>query len=510
MRPGDLITGLCLALLCLSMVAVVTEAKRVVILPMPFTSHTKYHTNVARALAKLGHEVWLTMPDYVVEKGILDTTSLNVVEYQPKVHVEEELMRGFRDAYFAGERDDWGLFLDLSILHCHSLLTNDTFFREIREIRPDFIIIDNLPNIKMLSILPYRLGIPFAFVGSSYDPLAKRVPFSPGFTPVALFTFTDRMTFSQRLLNSLIFLMNALYDPCMFSDAVARYAPEMPYVPIDLLVARAELWLVEFDHILDYPRSTMPHVKLIGGTATGPAKRLAPSFRAFMDEAAQGVVIVSFGSYVLNLPTDISDKIFKVLMELPFRSVFRSNLSSPDPQKILTSPWIPQNDLLGHANTKVFVSHCGKDGQYEAFFHAVPVVATPLFADQGHNAERMRSKGFAETVDLRTVSAEELRDTIVKVATTKSYKEAISKASELFRIEFGIPMERAAFWLDHVMKYGGAHMRSAGQDMPFYQYLGVDIFLFYFALLLTVFSLSVACIYKSVKFAFCRRKHKTD
>ena len=488
----------------------VTEAKRVVILPMPFTSHTKYQINVGHALVRMGHEVWLTMPDLVLEMGVLDTTNLTVLEYQINRDLEEKVMHGFRDAYFKGEREDWGLFFDLLKAHCHLLLTNDTFFREIREIRPDFVIVDNNLSLKMMSILPYRLGVPFAFVGTSYDPLTQRVPFSPAINPFFYFSFTDRMTFIQRLQNSLVPVLSAIHDSFVYSDAVARYAPEMPYMPIDMLVARAELWLVEVDHILDYPKPAMPNVKLIGGTAAEPAKSLSPPFRAFMDEAAHGVVIVSFGSYILNLPTDISDKIFKVLMELPFRSVFRSNLTSPDPQKILTGAWIPQNDLLGHANAKVFVSHCGKNSQYEALFHTVPEVATPIFADQHYNAERMRSKWLAETVDIKTVSTDDLRDTILKVATTKSYKDAISKASELFRIEFSIPVERAAFWLDHVMKYGGAHMRSAGQDIHLYQFLGVDIFLCYFAVVFIVFSLVVSCIYKILKFAFCRRKQKTE
>ena len=91
-----------------------------------------------------------------------------------------------------------------------------------------------------------------------------------------------------------------------------------------------------------------------------------------MDGADEGVVIVSFGSYVLNLPEDISEKVLQVLLQLPMKSVFRSNLTSPDPAKILTSPWLPQNDLMGHPNTKVFVSHCGKNGQYEALCPSWP------------------------------------------------------------------------------------------------------------------------------------------
>ncbi|XP_070191769.1 UDP-glucuronosyltransferase 2A3-like isoform X2 [Littorina saxatilis] len=456
-------------------------------------------------------EVWVTIPDHLVAKRVLDTTNLTVVEYNtPSGVLEEVMMSGFRDAYFKGEGDDWGLFLTLLKDHCHALLSNNTFFTQIRDIRPDFIIVDNIPNLKMMAVLAYRLGVPFAFVGSAYDPIQFRTPFSPAIAPVPLFPFTHRMTFAQRMQNSLIFLLSSLHDYSSYSDAVSRYAPEMPDVPLDLLVARAELWLVEMDHVLDYPRSTLPNVKLIGGTATGPAKPVPPPFKAFMDGASQGVVIVSFGSYILDLPKAVSDKIFTVLMQLPMKSVFRSNLTSPDPNKIMTSTWIPQNDLLGHKNTKVFVSHCGKNGQYEALFHAVPVVAAPVFADQGYNAQRMRSKGFAETVDIRTITGDDLKATILKVATEKSYKDAISKASEIFRIEFGVPMERAAFWLDHVMKYGGAYMRSAGQEMPFYQFICLDVILCYIGVLAVVCSLVGTCAYKGLKFIFRSQKHKTE
>ena len=34
-----------------------SEGGRVVVLPMPFTSHARYQIHVARALVKLGHEV---------------------------------------------------------------------------------------------------------------------------------------------------------------------------------------------------------------------------------------------------------------------------------------------------------------------------------------------------------------------------------------------------------------------------------------------------------------------
>ena len=44
--------------------------------------------------------------------------------------------------------------------------------------------------------------------------------------------------------------------------------------------------------------------------------------------------------------------------------------------------WLPQNDVLGHAQTRAFLSHCGANSLYEAAYHGVPIVALPFFGDQ--------------------------------------------------------------------------------------------------------------------------------
>nr|KAG5713514.1 hypothetical protein BaRGS_025062 [Batillaria attramentaria] len=395
------------------------------------------------------------LPTDLAEKGYQDISGFHSFLYDTVPDLEMKGMEVFSEPYFKGKESDIDGFLTLSFEHLDSVLRNDSFLAVVRELDPDLIVIDNLAMLYMLAIIPYRLGKPFAFVGSSYYPTALRVPFSPAVDPMQIVPMSNKMTFSERMMNTFLYVHFFFWNPSLKNDAVATYAPEMPYIPLDMLIAKAEIWLVEMDHILDYPRPSLPNVKLIGGTATGPVKPLPPEFRSFMDGATDGVVIVSFGSYVLDVPTEISDKLFKVFDLLPMKVVFRTPLASPDPNKIMTSPWLPQNDLLGHPNTKVFVSHCGKNGQYEALHHAVPIVATPIFGDQPYNAVRVQVKGFAEIVDLRTVSAEELTATILKVAREPRYKAAIRKASRLFRQQFGVPMEEAARWLDHVMEYGG-------------------------------------------------------
>ena len=51
--------------------------------------------------------------------------------------------------------------------------------------------------------------------------------------------------------------------------------------------------------------------------------------------------------------------------------------------------WAPQNDVLGHPAVVAFVTQAGSHSTYEAAYHAVPMVAVPLMADQINNAVKV-------------------------------------------------------------------------------------------------------------------------
>lgn len=51
--------------------------------------------------------------------------------------------------------------------------------------------------------------------------------------------------------------------------------PADPNVPKAIeLISQAEVYLIESDPLNDYPRPTVPNVKLIGGICASPAKEL--------------------------------------------------------------------------------------------------------------------------------------------------------------------------------------------------------------------------------------------
>ncbi len=61
------------------------------------------------------------------------------------------------------------------------------------------------------------------------------------------------------------------------------------------------------------------------------------------------------------------------------------------PKRVRAITWAPQNDVLAHAGTKVFVTHGGANSLYEAAYNGIPIVALPIFAEQPHNAAKVRS-----------------------------------------------------------------------------------------------------------------------
>ena len=92
-----------------------------------------------------------------------------------------------------------------------------------------------------------------------------------------------------------------------------------------------------------------------------------------------------------------------------------SKVSVSDNVKLLS--WLPQNDILGHPKTRLFIGHAGLNGILESTYHGVPMICSPFFGDQFDNARIAKHAGFGEVVDLDTTSAEDFVSLIHKVLT---------------------------------------------------------------------------------------------
>ncbi len=67
---------------------------------------------------------------------------------------------------------------------------------------------------------------------------------------------------------------------------------------------------------------------------------------------------------------------FCMYFQLKYRIIWRYPHTHPSnvPNNVLLLKWMPQQDLLSHPKTKLFITHCGANSQFEALYHTVPML----------------------------------------------------------------------------------------------------------------------------------------
>ncbi|XP_076070439.1 UDP-glucuronosyltransferase 2B15-like [Mytilus galloprovincialis] len=471
------------------------DCKRCIVFVAQFRSHISPVMAITKELEKYNHSATFvlstSMDKEIRSKGLsiksVVANSLDKASFFDDVQaILEMTMNGsmnfpflqlFRNAYD----------------HCHSFSTDDELFGIIEAAKFDYAIVDYGPFL-CYEILAYKLSLPFIFVSAIYDQNLHRTPFNPAYMPAFLSGFTDKMTFWERMINTVLYTYE-LIKPTMpsFGYLVSKYVPEKPFMSNSELKTRFLLHIINGDILMDYPISIASNAILCGGLAAGPSKTLMSRIESFVEKSKDGLVIVSFGSIIKTCPEKIINKLisaFQKMKDLNF--IFRSGDYVKENGNILLLPWLPQNDLLGHVKTKLFITHCGKSGVFEALYHGVPMITFPIALDQNSNAAVIKDKGYGISMDILDFSVNELVDNINKVVHNSTFLFSIKNASEIFHSRPQTPRQRAAYWIDLVTKYGSEHFRPASLDMPWYSYFMVDVYLVYLVgLVLAVYSVKL-------------------
>ena len=93
--------------------------------------------------------------------------------------------------------------------------------------------------------------------------------------------------------------------------------------------------------------------------------------------------------------------ILNVLGSLKQRVLMKFDKDSYEnlPSNIKISKWLPQQDILAHPKTRLFVTHGGLFSTQEANYFGVPLVGMPLFTDQLGNMKTAAVEGWAVLQD---------------------------------------------------------------------------------------------------------------
>ena len=481
------------------------EGYRILLIPTPFQSHLNYFIPFGEGLVEGGHEAHIVLSSGSKNIDDIKKKGLKVLLYHPADGIcqlaTDSFHRNVSDAMLANPdiHNLAAIVAPAVAKECDNFLTDDSVLQEATALDFDLAIVDGLFFARCLYLFPRRLGIPYITMTTFQEMWHAKIPAMPSHVPFHYSDFSERMTFIERVKNTLInimWLLSSRTCPPLSAGIRESYSAILARDNFDELILQSKLWFFNTDIAVDYPKPTMPNVVYIGGMSPKPPNPLDEDLQTFMDSSAEGVIIVSFGSIIYDVPLELNQKLVSAFRRLPWNVLWRNKdtrgLDIPSNVKVMK--WLPQNDLLGHKNTLAFVTHCGNNGQFEALYHEVPMVGFPIFADQPYNARRMVERGYGVAIDVRTFTSDQLVEAIETVATNITYRTSLEKGAAIFKNRKQTAKERAVFWVEHVIEHGGDHLRSYAMDMPWYQYLLIDVFAFIGTLLITIIAVTLVLL----------------
>lgn len=382
------------------------------------------------------------------------------------------------------------------------IFENKTLIKELKETQYDLFLTDPaFPGGVLVAHylqLPLVFNVRWLFNGEAHFAIA---PSPLSYVPELFSDYSDKMDFFQRM-NNIVYHGVLLYMYYYIANPPYQAVCDQYFgrdVSVMSLIQGADLWLMRVDFAFEFPRPTMPNVVYIGGFQGKPSKPLPADLEEFVQSSGEhGVVVMTLGTLLSDLGPEISEIIASAFANLPQKVVWRHIGERPATlgNNTMLVEWLPQNDLLGHPKTKVFVTHGGTNGIYEAIYHSVPILGIPLIFDQHDNIVRMKARGVAEMVEVTTLDVESLTSTLKNILDPeKPYKQNMVKLQQLHLDKPMKPIDIAIFWMEYVMRHGGAaHLRTDSYKLPWYAYHCLDVLALFVAIgLLIIAIVWVSC-----------------
>ncbi|XP_054605521.1 UDP-glucuronosyltransferase 2C1 [Nothobranchius furzeri] len=505
------------------------HAGKILVFPVDGSHWVNMNLLIQNLHAK-GHEVTVvrTATSWYVKEHAPHYRSITVTLPQAIVIEEEEFFVNFLMKMLEIKKEGvspigfmkfyWEMLNALSNIHQQAsrlgveILENRTLLQSIRDSRFDVVLLD--PGLPVGVLVAHELKLPTVFnvrwitSGEGHFVVA---PSPTSYVPTSGFAATDKMCFSERVKNMLFYFLNTCIDKLVVCPHYDRLVDKYfgPDVKFYHLLQGADIWLMRVDFVFEFPRPTMPNVAYIGGFQCKPSIPLSPELEEFVQSSGDhGFILMSLGTLVKGLPTEITSEIAAAFAQLPQKVIWRHTGERPGNlgNNTLLVKWMPQNDLLGHPKVKAFVAHGGTNGVYESIYHGVPVIGIPLLFDQFENVLRLEARGAARAVDATALTRQNFLEAVQDVLHNPSYRSNMRRLSALHRDQPLRPLDTAVYWIEFVMRHkGAAHLRTESYKMPWYSYYSVDVCCFLLAVLLILKAAVVGSVW-FVCFRLCRRR----
>jgi glucuronosyltransferase len=184
------------------------------------------------------------------------------------------------------------------------------------------------------------------------------------------------------------------------------------------------LALLNTHYTINYPIPYLPNLIEIGGFhMKDKLEPLPEDIKEFIESAEHGVVYFSMGGNLkpsLMQPQKKKD-IIAALSKIKQKILWKWDETnvSVNREKFLVRKYFPQDEILAHPNTKVFITHGGLLSCTESMIRGVPVIGIPIFGDQSLNMARAEKQGWGVQVKYTNLTEKALSWALEEVLSNR-------------------------------------------------------------------------------------------
>ncbi|KAK4876034.1 hypothetical protein RN001_012456 [Aquatica leii] len=297
-------------------------------------------------------------------------------------------------------------------------------------------------------------------------------PNFPSYVPESILSYPSNMHFFQRLLNTYCYVLGSLFFH--FSTLPKQNVLLQKYFlgapEISQLHYNTSLMLLNSHVSINPALPYVPNIINIGGYHINPSKRLPKNLQDYLDSAQNGAIYFSMGSHINTetMPEEKINAILKTFSKLKQKVLWKISTDTLQnkPKNVMVAKWFPQQEILGHPNVILFVSHGGLFSTIETIYHGKPIVGIPILGDQDMNIARAEYNGFAKSLSFNDLTEETFENALTEVLNNSKYAENAQKRSKIMHDEPIKPLDKAIFWIEYVIRHNGApHLRTASLNL---------------------------------------------
>ncbi|XP_047519654.1 UDP-glucosyltransferase 2-like isoform X3 [Pieris napi] len=494
------------------------DAARILgVFPTPAISHQGAFRPIIHELARRGHQVTVLTPDPAFPKDKPLPNLIEIDVHELSYAGKDEWLEKFENSKEGFLKEIKNIFEKMTVMVEKQIQVPE--FKELYKQKFDLLLVESF--VRPLLGLGHVFKVPVIQVSS-----LGAGPFVYSSFGAPSHPLLYHSTVSQRLYNLTLFEKAQELFKNYFVEYIVEQTKEFDYemmrrnfgedVPnFEELQKNVQLLLLNEHPIWANNRPVPPNIIFVGGIHQPKEQEFSKELKQILDSSINGVIYVSFGTSVKAsvLPPERIEAMTKVLSRLPYDVLWKWDKDDiPGKGKnIKLYKWFPQSSLLKHPKIKLFITQGGLQSTDEAINAAVPLLGIPMLGDQWYNVEKYVHHKIGLQLDIYQLTEDNFRNAVERLIGDKSYKENIVKLRSLMREHPVGPLELAMWWIEHVLKYGGSHLKSPATGMSLMEYYEVPLLLAVTAILIaaiTVMLLTAIFVCRMVNCFFKSRVTK--